>query len=113
VWKHRKLVPCLGLLALAGCGEDSLGLAAIEDLGCASCHVIPGVAWPKGTVGPSLDGFGERHFIAGKLVNEPRNLQAFIRNATAVVPGGAMPPIAMSDAQASDIAGYLSTLRAD
>ena len=106
-------MPCLGLLVLAGCWEDSSGIAAIEDLGCASCHVIPGVAWPQGTVGPSLDGFGDRHFIAGKLVNEPGNLGVFVRDATAIVPGGAMPPIAMSDAQASAIVGYLSTLQAD
>jgi cytochrome c1 len=107
------VAPYLGLLALAGCGEDPSGVTAVEDLGCASCHVIPGVAWPRGTVGPSLEAFGDRHFIAGKLVNEPGNLKAFIRDATTFVPDGAMPPIVMTDAQAEDIARYLSRLRAN
>ncbi|WP_426267078.1 c-type cytochrome [Sphingomonas sp. LHG3443-2] len=83
------------------------GKAVIERVGCGSCHIIPGVRWPQGKVGPALDGLAERALIAGKLSNEPDVLAAYIRNAPALVPGSAMPAMPISDADASDIAAYL------
>lgn len=121
---HRSLVAA-GLLALCACdsgappvrgiagGNAQDGQLAIEALGCAICHIIPGVAWPRGNVGPSLAGFAERNLIAGVVVNRPDTVAAFVRNATAVLPRGAMPPIAMTDQQARDIAAYLGTLRSE
>lgn len=103
----------LGLLTLTACDQaPHAGLVAVEQLGCGSCHVIPGVAWPRNTVGPTLEGYAERAFIAGKLPNKPENLIAFILDATRFVPDGAMPPIAMTDQEARDIATYLYTLEA-
>lgn len=87
------------------------GIEAIEELGCGACHVIPGIAWPKSDVGPSLHGFGGRNFIAGVLPNNSKNLAAFIQNATTYVPDGAMPPIYMTKQQAIDISAYLHSLR--
>lgn len=86
------------------------GKAAAVRLGCAACHIIPGIDWPRGEVGPALTAFADRPLIAGRLPNRPVELAAFVRNAPAYLPGTAMPPIAMSDADAADIAAYLLTL---
>ncbi len=109
----------LAVLALAACkpppdqrqfvatADAAQGKAVIERVGCASCHAIPGVRWPKGKVGPALDGLAERALIAGKLPNEPYVLAAYIRNAPGLVPGSGMPAMPVSDAEARDIAAYL------
>ncbi|WP_300975275.1 c-type cytochrome [Sphingomonas sp. LHG3406-1] len=83
------------------------GKAVIERVGCGSCHLIPGVRWPQGKVGPALDGLAQRALIAGKLPNEPDVLAAYIRNAPALVPGSGMPAMPVSEAEARDIAAYL------
>lgn len=95
-------------------GEDAAidrGRAAATRLGCGACHTMPGVAWPKGRVGPALDGFGDRALIAGSRPNRAPLLADFVRDAPAAVPGTAMPAIAMSDADARDIAAWLQSLR--
>lgn len=91
----------------------SRGLAAIEKVGCGSCHEIPGVEWPKGRLGPSLKGFDDVGLIAGQLPNQPGVLAAFIRNAPAIKPGSPMPPMPLSEAEAQDIASYLYGLDSD
>lgn len=83
------------------------GKAAIERVGCASCHVIPGVGWPQGKVGPNLTGLSERGLIAGRLANRPDVLAAYIRNAPALVPNSAMPAMPVTESEARDIAAYL------
>lgn len=83
------------------------GKQAIERAGCGSCHTIPGIDWPRGKIGPPLDGLAERGLIAGKLPNRPDLLAAYIRNAPALVPGSGMPAIPMSDAEARDVVAYL------
>lgn len=88
-----------------------MGVDAVVALGCGACHDVPGVAWPKSNVGPPLLAWGTRGLIAGVIPNTAENLAAFIQNATAVVPTGAMPPIAMTDRQAADIAAYLLSLK--
>lgn len=83
------------------------GHAAIERVGCAACHRIPGVGWPQGATGPSLEGFSEQGLIAGRLPNRPDVLAAFVRDAPALLPGSAMPPMPLSDEEAHDVAAYL------
>lgn len=85
----------------------SAGKAAIERVGCGSCHTIPGVDWPQGKVGPALGGLPQRGLIAGKLPNQPDTLAAFIRNAPAFVPNSGMPAMPVSEQEARDIAAYL------
>lgn len=91
-------------MAIADAGA---GKAAIERVGCASCHTIPGIQWPQGKVGPALGGLPRRALIAGKLPNQPDTLAAFIRNAPAYVPGSGMPAMPVSEQEARDIAAYL------
>lgn len=113
-----RLVP-LGLAALAGCkpvaddrhqvAADSAdrGLKAIVRVQCGSCHVIPGIDWPQGQLGPSLEHIGQQGMIAGTLPNTPANLARFIRNAPEAKPGTLMPAMPVSEAEARDIADYL------
>ena len=87
--------------------DPAAGKAAIVRVGCGSCHAIPGVDWPKGKVGPALDGLSRRAMIAGRLPNRPDVLAAFIRNAPALVPGSAMPAMPVTEQESRDIASYL------
>lgn len=92
-------------------GQVEAGKLAVEQHGCGSCHVIPGVAIAAGRVGPSLRGVAKRAFIAGKLQNGPQTLTTWVRFPQHVSPGSAMPEQPMSDRDARDIAAYLLTLR--
>lgn len=83
------------------------GKKVIERVGCGSCHIIPGVGWPQGKLGPNLAGLVDRGLIAGKLPNQPDVLSAYIRNAPAMVPGSGMPAMPLSEREARDVAAYL------
>ncbi|MES2904271.1 MAG: c-type cytochrome [Pseudomonadota bacterium] len=83
------------------------GKAAIERVGCGSCHTIQGIYWPQGKVGPKLDGLANRALIAGRLPNRPDVLASYIRNAPALLPGSSMPAMPVSETEARDIAAYL------
>lgn len=112
------------MIGLAACGASPIerdppaadavarGKEAIVEAGCAACHVIPGISWPRGRVGPPLDGFGDRALIAGRFPNRPDLLAAFLRDAPALVPESAMPPMPLSEGDARDAAAWLATLRA-
>ncbi len=92
-------------------GTDPVaGLEIMKKVGCASCHSIPGIAWPKGGVGPGLDGFADQALIAGRVQNRPEILAAFVRNAPAVVPGTSMPAMPLTPEESRDVAAYLYTL---
>lgn len=95
---------------IAGADADA-GLAVIERVGCAACHSVPGVAWPTGTVGGSLEGFAGRSLIAGRFPNQPETLVRWLRDAPSLSPETGMPPMPITDAQARDVAAYLYTLR--
>ena len=86
------------------------GLAAIERVGCGSCHAIPGLEWPAGEVGPSLHGFGRQTLIAGRLPNRPDLLAAFVRDAPALLADTSMPAMPLSPQESRDVAAYLYTL---
>ena len=106
-------------LALAACAKPPAsqqvpdakaterGLAAIERVGCGACHEIPGVAWPKGRLGPSLKGFDDIGLIAGAVPNEFELLARFVRDAPSLKPGSAMPAMPLSVEESRDVAAYL------
>ena len=91
-------------------GDPERGKWMIEIYGCGSCHVVPGVPLASGKVGPPLEDFGERHYIAGLLLNRPANLMAFIMNPPAFEPHTAMPALGVLPEDAWDMAAYLLTL---
>lgn len=95
---------------LAG-ADATRGLALIERVGCAACHAVPGVDWPKGEAGSSLARFGSSPLISGRVPNQPDNLIRWLRDAPSMDPETAMPPMPLTDAEARDVAAYLYTLR--
>lgn len=86
------------------------GLEVINRVGCGACHSIPGVDWPRSTIGPDLSGFGDRTLIAGSVPNRPDLLAAFVRDAPSVDPGSGMPSMPLSEEESRDVAAYLYTL---
>jgi mono/diheme cytochrome c family protein len=93
-------------------GDPARGKELLRELGCRSCHIIPGVRGPGGDVGPPLTRWAERQFISGRLVNTPAELVVWILNPAAIDPGTAMPAVGATVEQAEDIAAYLYTLGA-
>ncbi|MFW6076869.1 MAG: c-type cytochrome [Hyphomicrobiales bacterium] len=111
-------------LALAGCeepeipqghrvidGDPNTGADLIRDYGCPACHTIPGITAADGIVGPTLEGFALRIYIAGVHPNTPDNLVRWIMEPPDMVPATAMPDMDVPEDQARHIAAYLYTLR--
>jgi hypothetical protein len=111
-------------LALSACEEASTpveqriiganpeaGRAVIAAIECGVCHRIPGVAGANGIVGPPLDAFGRRQFIAGVHPNQPTTLVKWVMNAPALAPDTGMPDLDLTETQARNVAAYLYTLR--
>ena len=100
------------LIAVPG-GDPAIGKDLIFEYGCHSCHSVPGVPSADAYVGPPLDAWAERRYIAGLLPNEPDNLVAWIVNPPRFEPNTAMPTLGVSEQEAADIAAYLYTLTDD
>lgn len=60
-------------------GNQVRGRAVIANVGCGACHKIPGLP-SAGRVGPPLEGFAARPFIAGVLTNTPAHLIRWIEH---------------------------------
>jgi cytochrome c len=88
-------------------GDPARGKAAISHYGCGSCHAVSGVPGAEGGVGPSLDGIGDRVYVAGRLTNTPSNLVAWIRHPKQIDAKTAMPELGVDEQDARDIAAYL------
>ena len=92
-------------------GDAERGRMVVGRIGCGVCHAIPNVKGARGRVGPSLEAFGSRAFIAGRMPNRPGTLVQFVRNAPSLEPGTAMPELPLDDQEARDVAAFLYTLR--
>lgn len=95
--------------ALTG-GDPREGRKLIHDKSCGGCHEVPGVPSAVGKVGPSLESIAGRAYVAGRLQNNPENLETWIVDPQSVDPGNAMPATGVTPGQARDIAAYLYTL---
>jgi mono/diheme cytochrome c family protein len=91
-------------------GDARRGALALREHDCGVCHVIPGIAGARGRVGPSLAEYSRFPYLAGKLPNQPGLLVRWIADAPSLAPQTAMPPIAMNEQDARDIAAYLYRL---
>lgn len=96
--------------ALASAGSPSAGRDAIVVHGCGSCHRIPGIPNANSLVGPPLDSWSGRSFIAGTLPNSQENLRRWLDDPQDLRPGSAMPDLDLSDDEIADITAYLFTL---
>ncbi len=90
--------------------DPARGLEVAERVGCAACHRSPGVEWPSGAAGPSLEGFGGSPLIAGRFPNQPDRLAQWVRNAPSMAPETGMPAMPITEAEARDVAAWLYTL---
>ena len=72
---------------------------------------IPGIEDTRGKVGPPLDFWSRRTYIAGEVPNTPDYLIRWIQDAPGVDPMTAMPNVHVKEADARDIASYLYTLK--
>jgi cytochrome c2 len=112
---------CGALLAVSACsatgsalpvrGDAAAGAALILKLGCGACHSIPGIVDANGLVGPPLEHMANRQYVAGVLRNTPDNMVEWLRFPQRVVPGNAMPDLAISEDDARRITAYLATLQ--
>ncbi|HMN81471.1 MAG TPA: c-type cytochrome [Burkholderiaceae bacterium] len=78
---------------------------------CGSCHQIPEVPAADGRVGPTLERFGRRSYIAGLQPNGPASLARWIEDPQHLRPGTTMPDMGVPPAAARDIAAFLLSLR--
>jgi cytochrome c1 len=92
-------------------GDAGRGRTAIVNYGCGACHHIPGVVGAVAYVGPPLDRYSQRHYIAGALTNTGENLIYWLQFPQQVEPGTAMPNLGVTADDARDIAAYLYSLR--
>ena len=91
--------------------QAARGKLLLAQYQCGSCHTIPGVAASRGTVGPTLQAFGRRSYIAGNVPNQPAELARWIVDPKALIPATAMPSMGVSPSDARAMAAYLHTLQ--
>ena len=96
--------------ALAGANADR-GQRLLAQYQCGSCHAIPGVAAARGMQGPSLEAFGKRSYIAGRIPNRAEVLARWISAPQSLVPDTAMPSMGVNAADARDMAAHLGRLQ--
>jgi cytochrome c1 len=111
-------------MLMAACGEPEIpreqqvsgavpdrGRELAAAYGCGVCHIVPGVPGARGTVGPSLEAFGERNLIGGVVPNQPDRLVRWLLNPPSIAPDTGMPSMGLTTAEARDVAAFLYTLR--
>jgi cytochrome c len=93
--------------------DAQAGKTLMQQKGCGSCHVVPGVPGAEGVIGPSLAGVASRSTLAGGAVpnTSPGELKNWIEHPDTVKPGTQMPNLGLTDEQATQIVAYLELLR--
>ena len=92
-------------------GNPNRGQHLIRARNCGSCHTIPGVRGADGAVGPPLNFFSRRIYIAGEVPNTPANLVRWVMDPQSIEPKTAMPAVGLTERDAHDVAAYLYTLQ--
>ncbi len=100
-------------------GDAVIGKRLAAQYQCGACHTIPGIPAARAgmgtslgpTIGPSLEHFGRRSYIAAGIPNLPEPLVAWLIDPPAVKPGTAMPNMGVSPGDARHLAAFLYTLQ--
>lgn len=88
-------------------GASAPGARLLVQYQCVGCHRMSDVSGAVGRAGPTLERFGSRSYIAGKVPNTPALLARWIADPQALVPGTAMPDMGVTAADAETIAAFL------
>jgi cytochrome c oxidase subunit 2 len=92
-------------------GAAQRGRFYVTNMPCASCHSIAGTT-ARGRVGPDLTHMASRETLAaGRMLNTPDQLSAWLHDPDAFKPGSHMPNLMLTDDQRGDIVQYLETLK--
>ena len=91
-------------------GDADRGRVVLVEFECGACHHIPGIPAARGRVGPDLEDFRRRPYLAGSLANTPESLVRWLLNPPAHAPETAMPAVGLDERQARDAAAYLYAL---
>jgi len=87
------------------------GRSRFSELSCATCHNIRGENQQK-PYAPDLTHVASRVMLAAeRFANTSENLKAWLRQPDVLKPGCNMPNLKLADADVTDIAAYLETLR--
>lgn len=81
----------------------------LRQYACDNCHMIDGMVGPKTHIGPSLEQWRERRYIAGVLPNTRENLVRWIVDPQEVSPHTLMPDLDVIEPHAQHMARYLLT----
>lgn len=92
-------------------GDAERGRVLVARYHCGQCHAVPGVPAAGGRLGPALDGYARRSYIAGRWPNDPVRLALWIAEPQALAADTPMPDLGVSAGDARDIVAYLATLR--
>ena len=92
-------------------GNPATGKALIKQVGCGSCHYIPGINTARGQVGPPLINMTHRAYLAGILPNNFQNMVLWIQHPQRIAPKSVMPDLGLDTAEAEAIAAYLYSLK--
>jgi mono/diheme cytochrome c family protein len=79
----------------------------LQQYSCPDCHRIDGVVGPRTHIGPALEDWHSRKFIAGTLPNTPEQLVRWILDPPALSPQTLMPDVRVTEAHARTMARYL------
>lgn len=79
----------------------------LRQYACDTCHVIENLVGPSTHVGPPLEEFYRRKYIAGVLPNTPENLVRWIMNPQDVSPHTLMPDLDVTEPHARTMTRYL------
>ena len=79
----------------------------LRQYACHSCHRIDGVVGPDTYLGPPLDDWARRKYIAGTLPNTEANLILWLTQPSAVSPDTLMPDLAVTPNHARAMARLL------
>jgi mono/diheme cytochrome c family protein len=79
----------------------------LRQYACDNCHRIGGMVGPKTSIGPTLEDWARRKYIAGVLPNTRENLVRWIVDPQGVSPDSIMPNMEVLPMHAQDMARYL------
>jgi cytochrome c2 len=97
--------------ASAASAAVARGRAAVARYGCDACHAVDRSPSTRIAAAAPIDGIARRSYIAGVVPNTQANLARWIQNPRQIKPRTGMPSLAVSAADAEDIAAYLRSRR--